>query len=116
VSPAWLIAEPANFAPSVTGVAAMLEPVPTWQLSQAAEVGTWPLGIVTIWKFAAGIAKPGATEGPWHCAQLALVLGALAWMFVSVGSTEKSVEVWQFWQAAPAAVGMWLAGFGTASK
>jgi hypothetical protein len=39
VSPAWLIAEFVNFAPSITGVAAMLEPAPTWHDSQAAVVG-----------------------------------------------------------------------------
>ena len=36
--PAWLIAEPENLAPLTTGVAAMLELGPTWQLSQAALV------------------------------------------------------------------------------
>jgi hypothetical protein len=39
VRPAWLIAEFVNFAPSSTGVAAMLDPAPTWQLSHAAVVG-----------------------------------------------------------------------------
>ena len=39
VSPVWLIAEFVNFAPFSTGVAAMLEPAPTWQLSHAAVVG-----------------------------------------------------------------------------
>jgi hypothetical protein len=37
--PAWLIAEFVNFAPSTTGVAAMLEPAPTWHDSQEAVVG-----------------------------------------------------------------------------
>ena len=40
----------------------------------------------------------------WHCAQLALVLGALAWMAVTVGSVEKSP--WQAEHAAAAAVGI----------
>src|ERR1700704_3671001 len=31
VSPAWLIADLVNLAPVSTGVAAMLEPAPTWQ-------------------------------------------------------------------------------------
>ena len=35
-------------------------------------------------KFAAGIAKLAAAL-PWHCAQLLVVLGALAWIFASVG-------------------------------
>jgi len=39
VRPVWLIAEFVNFAPFTTGVAAMLEPAPTWQLSHAAVVG-----------------------------------------------------------------------------
>jgi hypothetical protein len=39
VRPAWLIAEFVNFAPLSTGVAAMLEPAPTWQDSHAAVVG-----------------------------------------------------------------------------
>jgi hypothetical protein len=76
VSPAWLIAEPENLAPLTTGVDAMLEPAPTWQLSHAAVVGTWLAGVVTIEKFAAGIAKVGAVVDPWHCVQLLDVLGA----------------------------------------
>jgi hypothetical protein len=75
VRPAWLIAEFVNLAPSITGVAAMLEPAPTWQDSQAAVVGMWVAGSPTIVKFAAGIAKLAAAL-PWHCAQLLLVLGA----------------------------------------
>src|ERR1700674_5494019 len=61
VRPAWLIADFVNFAPSSTGVAAMLGPAL-----------------------------------PWHCVQLLLVLGAYAWMFVSVGSVAKLLVVWQF--------------------
>jgi hypothetical protein len=76
VSPAWLIAEFVNLAPSTTGGGGVLEPAPTWQTSQEAVVGTWLVGVVTIEKFAAGIAKVGAVVGPWHCAQLAVVLGA----------------------------------------
>ena len=38
-------------------------------------------------KLAAGIAKLGAAA-PWHCAQLLVVLGALAWMLVMLGITE----------------------------
>jgi hypothetical protein len=56
-------------------------------------------------KLAAAIAKLAAAA-PWHCAQLALVLGALAWMWASVGSTEKSVEVWQEEHCAVVANGM----------
>src|SRR3974390_2982510 len=104
--PAWLIAEFVNFAPFGTGVAAMLEPAPTWQVSQAPPCVTWFAGVVTIEKFAAGIAKPGATVGPWHCVQLLVVLGAYRWMFVSVGNAEKSPLVWQFAQVALADVGM----------
>ena len=63
------------------------------------------LGRPTIEKFADGIAKLGAAA-PWHCAQFVVVLGALAWILVSVGITAKSVEVWQAVQTAAAAVGM----------
>jgi hypothetical protein len=75
VSPWWLIVEPVNFAPSLTGVAAMLEPEPTWQASQDRDVGRWFEGSPTIEKFAAGIAKDAAAL-PWHWAQLVDVLGA----------------------------------------
>ena len=44
------------------------------------------VGRPTIEKLAAGIAKLAAAA-PWHCAQLLLVLGALAWMALSVGIT-----------------------------
>ena len=44
VMPAWFISEPLNLAPLTTGVAAMLEPLPTWHDSQAALVGAWLLG------------------------------------------------------------------------
>ena len=61
-------------------------------------------------KLAAGIAKLAAAALAWHCAQLLLADGALAWMLASVGSTEKSAPVWHDAQAALADVGMWLAG------
>ena len=38
-------------------------------------------------KLAAGIANPATTFAAWHCAQLPVVLGALAWMLASVGIT-----------------------------
>ena len=60
VMPTWLIKEPVNLAPLTTGVAAMLEPAPTWQLSHAAVVGTWLGGSPTMEKLAAGIAKLAA--------------------------------------------------------
>ena len=50
----------------------------------------------------------------WHCAQLALVLGALAWILVTVGSAEKSP--WQAEHSAPVAYGMWMAGAEGPSK
>ena len=105
VMPLWLISEPLNFAPLGTGVVAMLEPAPTWHTSHDAAVGTCLAGRPTMVKFAAGIAKLAAAA-PWHCEQLVLVLWALAWMLASVGSTEKSVDVWQAWQVAVADVGM----------
>jgi len=56
-------------------------------------------------KFAAGIAKLAAAL-PWHWAQLLLVLGAYAWMFVSVGKVAMLLVVWQFAQVAVVAYGM----------
>jgi hypothetical protein len=61
VMPVWLIKEPLNFAPLPTGVAAMLEPAPTWQVSQAVVIGMWLPGGPTIAKLAAGIANPATT-------------------------------------------------------
>ena len=116
VMPAWLIAEFVNFAPFGTGVAAMLEFAPMWQLSQVPPCVTWVPGVVTIEKFAAGIAKPGAVVGPWHCVQLLVVLGAYRWMLASVGITEKSLLVWQFEQVAVADVGMWFWGLAVPVK
>jgi hypothetical protein len=84
--PAWFMSEPLNFAPLATGRLVMLEPGPTWQTSHDAVVGMWLAGKPTIEKFAAGMAKLGAAA-PWHCAQLLLVLGALAWMFARLGIT-----------------------------
>ena len=69
----------------------------------------WLLGVDTIANPTAGKAKLGAAV-PWHCAQLVVVEGALAWIAAIVGITEKSVLVWQAAQVALAAVGMWLAG------
>ena len=110
VMPLWLIKQPLNLAPFPTGVAATLEPAPTWQDSQGAVVGTWLLGGPTMVKLAAGMAKPATTLAAWHCAQLAVVLGALAWMLARLGNTARSVEVWQAVHCAVAEVGMWLAG------
>jgi hypothetical protein len=86
------MSEPLNLAPLPTGVAAMLEPAPTWQLSQAALAGMWVLGRPTIVKPDAGMAKLAAAA-PWHWAQLALVLGELAWMLANVGSVVQSPGV-----------------------
>src|SRR5664279_5635621 len=76
VMPAWLIFEPLNLAPLPTGVAAMLEPAPTWHVSHDAVVGRWLPGKPTMLKPAAGIAKLAAAA-PWHCAQLLVVLLSL---------------------------------------
>ena len=84
VMPVWLMRELLNLAPLGTGSTGTLEPVPTWHSSQAALVGMWLLGRPTMKKLAAGMAKLAAAV-PWHCAQLAVVLGALAWMLASVG-------------------------------
>jgi hypothetical protein len=65
----------------------MLLPAPTWHSSQLALVGMWFAGSPTTLKLLSGMAKEAAAA-PWHCAQLLVVLGALAWMFASVGITE----------------------------
>ena len=107
VTPVWLNAELLNFAPLPTGVAAMLEPVPTWQLSQpSAPIGMWLLGGPTMLNPLAGIANVGAFVALWHCAQLAVVDGALAWITASVGITEKSGFTWHASHAAVAEVGL----------
>jgi hypothetical protein len=113
--PVWLISEPEKCAPLGTGSTRTLEPVPTWQASHDAVVGTWFDGSPTIEKLAAGIAKLGAAE-PWHWAQFVVVLGAFAWMLATVGMTEKSLDVWQAEHGALVAVGMWFAGLSTAVK
>jgi hypothetical protein len=115
VSPAWLIAEFVNFAPFGTGVAATLEPAPTWQDSHAAVVGMCVAGSPTIEKLAAGIAKLDAAL-PWHWAQLLLVLGAYRWMFASVGMVAKLLVVWQLVHTEVVATGMWFAGRALPSK
>jgi hypothetical protein len=86
VMPVWLMSEPLNLAPLTTGKVVMLEPAPTWQDSHDTVVGMWLAGKPTIEKFAAGMARLGAAA-PWHCAQLFVVLGALAWMAAMVGIT-----------------------------
>jgi hypothetical protein len=72
-------------------------------------------GIPTIVKLMAGMAKLAAAV-PWHCAQLVVVDGALAWISATVGITEKSVLVWHEVQVALAAYGMWLLGVAVALK
>ena len=57
-------------------------------------------------KFAAGIANPATTFAAWHSAQFPVVLGAFAWMFARLGSTEKSLVVWHELHCALAEVGM----------
>jgi len=56
VIPAWFISEPLNFAPFGTGVAATLDPAPTWQTSQDWVVGMWFEGSPTTLKLMEGIA------------------------------------------------------------
>jgi hypothetical protein len=56
-------------------------------------------------KLAAGRANVGAAL-PWHWAQLLLVLGAYAWMFVSVGIVAKLLVVWQLAHVDVVATGM----------
>ena len=75
--PAWLMREPLNLAPLPTGRACTDEAAPTWQTSQDAVVGMWLAGRPTTAKLLAGMAYEAAV-GPWHWAQLPVVLGALA--------------------------------------
>jgi hypothetical protein len=86
VMPLWFIKLPLKRALLPTGRVLMLEPGPTWQTSHVAVVGMWLLGRPTIEKLAPGMANEGAAA-PWHCAQLLVVLGALAWMLARVGIT-----------------------------
>ena len=64
VMPAWLISEPAKLAPLPTGRLVMLEPAPTWQLSQAVVMGMWLAGGPLMVKLADGMAKPATTLAP----------------------------------------------------
>ena len=78
VMPLWLNAELLNLAVFCTG-SVRLEFEPTWQVSHAVlPKGMWFDGGATIAKPLAGIANPVAAAVLWHCAQLALVDGALA--------------------------------------
>jgi hypothetical protein len=61
------------------------------------------------------MAKLAAAE-PWHCAQLLLVEGVLAWIRPIDGITEKSGFVWQDVQLALVDVGIWFAGVAAAEK
>jgi len=100
--PAWFISEPLNEAPLSTGTVATLEPRPTWQTSHEALVGRWFDGWPTMEKLAAGLANDEAAL-PWHCAQLLVVLCALAWIADNVGMTEKSLLTWHALHCALAA-------------
>ena len=87
VMPAWLMREPENFAPLGTGSVGTLEPADVADLAGGA--GRDVVGRQ------ADDAEVGRRNGeakrrvaPWHCAQLVVVLGALAWIAASVGITE----------------------------
>jgi hypothetical protein len=116
VMPRWLIFELLNLAPLSTGVLAILEPAPTWQVSQAVVIGMWFAGGPTMVRWL--VLKPATTLAAWHCAQSALVLGALAWILAKVGITVQSVEVWQSEHCDFPAVeiGMWFVGKTLAEK
>jgi len=75
----------ANVAPLGTGVAAMLEPEPTWQLSHALTPcsGTCLPGSPTIVMRAVLYAVV-----LWHCAQFVELLCRFAWMLAIVGIAE----------------------------
>ena len=73
-------------------------------------VGKWLTGGPTRGGLIEGVVNAAAFVLLWHCAQLELVEGALAWIAVSDGITLKSVLVWQAVQVPLAAVGMWFDG------
>jgi hypothetical protein len=113
--PAWFISELLNLAPSTTVIEGIDEPEPTWQVSHAALVGMWLLGRPTSTKPMRGMEKKAA-ESPWQVAHPAEVVGALAWMAVSDGVTEKLGLLWQALQEAPKATGMWFSGLAAAGR
>ena len=88
--PAWLNSEPEKRAPLGTGVAAMLEPVPTWQLSQpAVPISMWsPGGETILGTMLAMVLYVAALASLWQLAQPLLVLAMLAWISATVGITE----------------------------
>ena len=112
----WLKADLLNLAVFCTGNV-KLELAPTWQVSHAVlPNGMWFDGGATMLKPIDGIAKFAAADVLWHCAQLVLVDGALAWIATMVGITEKSVLVWHAVHDAVADTGMWLLGMPLALK
>ena len=114
--PLWLNAERLNLEPFCTGrVKLELPPASTWQLSQLSDpMAIWLLGGATICGFMVGMANAAALDTLWHCAQFALLEGALAWIAATVGMMEKSARlVWHPVQLALADVGMWFAGLAS---
>ena len=77
VMPTWFIFEPEKWAPFGTGVAAMLDPDPTWQTSQDWVVGMWLDGAAVILKPGGPAKGPTVVPGvAWHCVQFVVWLGA----------------------------------------
>lgn len=77
VAPLWLNSELAKLAPSVTGVVAMLELVPTWQDSQLRlPMEIWLASGALMMLLAVRYRAALATL--WHCTQLPLVFWMLA--------------------------------------
>ena len=78
-----MLLTPTKLAPLMAGtwheaqLLVILEPAPTWQVSQAVVMGMWLLGGAVTLKPLTGMAKLGATLAPWHWAHPPLV-GALA--------------------------------------
>jgi hypothetical protein len=69
-------------------------------------IGTWFPGGPTSGGIIVGIENAAAFALLWHWAQFPLVDGALAWIAVIVGMTEKSPLAWHAEQAALGDVGM----------
>lgn len=108
VMPAWLKAALAKLAPSTTG-RVVLELPPTWQDSQPCDpMGMWLAGGRATGGTMCAVLKVAALAALWHCAQLVLLDGALAWMAAIDGICVKSSGLWQSSQRADEAIGIWL--------
>ena len=97
--PVWLKAVLPKLEALVNARLTMLEPTPTWQLSQPRLcMGTWLAPGRTMLRVA--VLKVLALGSAWHRAQV-LAAGKLAWMRASVGCVPQLS--WQVLQLVPVA-------------